>query len=64
MSQNQHPYTELLARRQQVADLQAQLATRDAEIKRLKERVTGLTDEVNRLNMVIELNNATMRDAF
>ena len=47
-----------------LSHLRAELAARDAEILRLKERVKALIEEKDRLNMVIELNNATMRDAF
>ena len=47
-----------------LSHLRAELAARDAEIERLRERVKALTEEKDRLNMVIELNNAMFRDAF
>ena len=47
-----------------LSHLRAELAARDAEILRLKQRVNALIEEKDRLNMVIELNNAMFRDAF
>jgi len=47
-----------------LSHLRAELAARDAEIKRLREQVNALIEEKDRLNMVIELNNAMFRDAF
>ncbi len=64
MPQQDDTTLELISLSRQVSDLQAALAARDAEILRLKERVNALIKEKERLNMVIELNNATMRDAF
>ena len=64
MPQQDDTTIELFSQSRQISDLQAELAARDAEIKRLREQVNALIEEKDRLNMVIELNNAMFRDAF
>ena len=47
-----------------LSHLQAELAARDAEILRLKQRVNALIDDKERLTMLLEAANSVIRDVY
>lgn len=49
---------------QRLSHLQAELAARDAEILRLKQRVNALIDDKERLTMLLEAANSVIRDVY
>ena len=55
---------ELFSQSRQISDLQAELAARDTEILRLKQRVNALIDDKERLTMLLEAANSVIRDVY
>ena len=47
-----------------LSHLRAELAARDAEILRLKQRVNALIDDKERLTLLLEAANSVIQDVF
>ena len=47
-----------------LSHLRAELAARDAEILRLKQRVNALIDDKERLTKLLEAANSVIRDVY
>ncbi|MCB0055925.1 MAG: hypothetical protein KDE45_02825 [Caldilineaceae bacterium] len=64
MPQQDDTTIELISLDRQISDLRAELAARDAEILRLKQRVNALIDDKERLTMLLEAANSVIRDVY
>ena len=64
MPQQDDTTIELISLSRQISDLRAELAARNAEILRLKQRVNALIDEKERLTMLLEAANSVIRDVY
>ena len=55
---------DLMSYDRRLSHLRAELAARDAEILRLKQRVNALIDDKERLTLLLEAANSVIQDVY